>query len=238
MPLRDRKILTFDVVGTLIDFETGILDHIHGIAQKAGLMLTDRDILEAYAVAEDRQHRLTPHLSFPPMLPPMYREMAEKLKLPTSKGEDEGFRQSIAAWPAFADSVDALKRLKKHFRLVAMTNSDNWAVSHFARTLGSPFDDIVTGEDVGASKPDPQVFAYARGRQSVHGYRLSDYLHVAQSQYHDIGIAKKLGFCVCWIERRKGAQGFGATPAPEKVTTPDYHFASLKELAGAVEAGV
>jgi FMN phosphatase YigB (HAD superfamily) len=30
MPLTDRKVLTFDVVGTLIDFETAILDYVQG----------------------------------------------------------------------------------------------------------------------------------------------------------------------------------------------------------------
>ena len=91
---------------------------------------------------------------------------------------------------------------------------------------------------MGVNKPDPQVFAYCRGRQSVAGYRLADFLHVAQSQYHDIGVAKRLGFTVCWIERRKGQEGAGATPLPDQVTEPDYHFSSLAELADAMDAAV
>ena len=86
------------------------------------------------------------------------------------------------------------------------------------------------------SQPDPQFFAYNRGRQSAFGYKFGDILHVAQSQYHDIGVARELGYTVCWIERRQGLQGFGATPIPERVTTPDFRFATLKALADAVEA--
>jgi putative hydrolase of the HAD superfamily len=238
MSLRNYKIITFDVVGTLIDFETGILDYIQAIAQRAGLKLSVQKILETYATAEDHQHHLTPDLPFPSMLAPMYVEMGEKLGLPTVHGEAEGFRLSIPQWPAFPDAVAALKRLRKHFRLVAQTNSDNWALSHFAQTLDQPFDDLITAENVGLNKPDPQVFAYARGRQSVQGYKLADFLHVAQSQYHDIGVAKRLGYTVCWIERRKGKASTGATPAPETITIPDYHFATLAELADAVEASV
>lgn len=104
-----------------------------------------------------------------------------------------------------------------------------------SRTLGDPFDDRGTAEDVGANKPDPQVFAYCRGRQSVHRYTLADFLHVAQSQYHDIGAAKRLGFEVCWIERRRGQVGTGATPLARAVTTPDHHFSSIAELVTAVE---
>ena len=129
--------------------------------------LTDRAILEAYAVAEDRQHHETPRLPFPSMMAPMYREMAEVLGLPDSNSDAEEFRLSIPHWPAFADSVAALKRLKRRFHLVAMTNSDNWALSHFAKTLDQPFDDLVTAEMVGWNKPDPQVFAFTRGRLST-----------------------------------------------------------------------
>ncbi|MDQ0471266.1 HAD-IA family hydrolase [Labrys wisconsinensis] len=235
MTLNDYKILTFDVVGTLIDFETGILDYVRPVAERAGLQLDDEAILLSYGKAEEVEHRRTPGLPFPQMMAPAYLTMAAELGLPADDEVVEGFRLSIPAWPAFPDTVGALKRLRKRFRLVAMTNSDNWALGHFARTMEQPFDDTVTAEDVGTCKPDPQFFAYARGRQSPLGYTLATCLHVAQSQYHDIGVAHRLGYSTCWIQRRKGKQGFGASPAPAAVTEPDYHYASLVELADAVE---
>lgn len=235
MPLTDRKVMTFDVVGTLIDFEAGILAHVQEKARQAGVSVSDRAILEAYAAAEDRQHHETPRLPFPSMMAPMYREMAEVLGLPPADAEE--FRLSIPRWPAFPDSVAALKRLRKRFYLVAMTNSDNWALSHFAATLDLPFDDMVTAEMVGWNKPDPQVFAFTRGRLSKEGYGFADILHVAQSQYHDIAVSRRLGYHTCWIERRRGKAGAGATPMVETVAIPDYHFGSLVELADAVDAG-
>lgn len=235
MKLREFKILTFDVVGTLIDFEAGILDYVRPIAQRAGVQLDDEAILHSYGKAEGIEHERTPGLPFPPMMAPAYRTMAAELGLPADEATVEGFRLSIPAWPAFPDTVEALKRLRKHYRLVAMTNSDNWALGHFARTMEQPFDDMVTAEDVGTCKPDPQFFAYARGRQSSHGYKLEDYLHVAQSQYHDIGVAKRLGYRTCWIERRMGKEGFGGSPAPAVVTEPDYQLESLVKLADAVD---
>ncbi|WP_373505577.1 HAD-IA family hydrolase [Aestuariivirga sp.] len=237
MPLTDRKVLTFDVVGTLIDFEAGILDYVQAKAKAAGVKLTDQTILEAYAAAEDRQHHEAPRLPFPSMMAPMYREMADVLGLPGTEDDVENFRLSIPNWPAFPDSIAALNRLRKHFYLVAMTNSDNWALSHFAKTLDLPFDDLVTAEMVGWNKPDPQVFAFVRGRLSKEGYGFGDILHVAQSQYHDIAVALRLGYHTCWIERRKGKPGAGATPKVESVAIPDYHFGSLVELADAVNAG-
>ena len=237
MALSDRKVLTFDIGGTLIDFESGILDYVQSRARAAGVPLSDRAVLEAYAAAEDHQHHETPRLPFPAMMAPMYREMAEVLGLPDSHADAEEFRLSIPHWPAFPDSIQALKRLRKRFHLVAMTNADDWALSHFARALDQPFDDMVTAEMVGWSKPDPQIFAFTRGRLSKDGFAFADILHVAQSQYHDIAVARRLGFQTCWIERRKGLQGTGATPKVQKVAIPDYHFSSLGELADAVEAG-
>jgi len=236
MALCDRKVLTFDVMGTLIDYEIGVANYIRPIARRTGRDLADETILACFGRAEGEQHRLAPGQPFPVMLAPIYRAMAPELGLPADEKLAEGLRSSIPDWPPFPDSLAALRQLKQRFRLVAMTNADNWAVGYFSHTLGAPFDDIVTAEDVGTCKPDPQVFAYTRGRQSVLGFRLADFLHVAQSQFHDIGVAKRLGFQVCWIERRKGKKGSGATP-PTEITRPDYHFASLAELAEAVESG-
>lgn len=53
-----------------------------------------------------------------------------------------------------------------------------------------------------------------------------------------IGVAKRLGYEVCWIERRRGQAGFGATPAPEDVAAPDYHCSAVAKLVAAVEQSV
>ncbi len=237
MSLKDRKILTFDVIGTLIDFETGLLNHFRPLVARAGAGLDDAAILADFAAAEDRQHRLTPGRTFTAMLPEIYRAMAAQHGFPASEKDVAGLRLSMESWPAFPDSVAAMKALRKNFRLVALTNADKWALAIFSRTLDEPFDDKVSAEDVEACKPDPQVFAYARGRNSHLGYAIKDYLHVAQSQFHDIGVAKRLGYQVCWIERRQGQEGSGGSPPVAETVTPDYHFATLAQLVAAVDSG-
>lgn len=164
-----------------------------------------------------------------------YGEMATDLALPTSPGLGEGLRDSVARWPAFPDSVTALKRLGARFKLVAMTNAQRWALDHMEKTPGKPFYDSVTVDEALVEKPDPMFFAFARGFSTA-GYKLEDTLHVAQSQYHDIGVARRLGYTVCWIERRKGMKGSGGTIEVAEPTRPDYHFATLAELADAVDA--
>jgi putative hydrolase of the HAD superfamily len=95
----------------------------------------------------------------------------------------------------------------------------------------------LSADDALCEKPDPCYFAYARGRyEAAWGLRQADNLHVAQSQYHDIGVARRLGITTCWIERRHGQKDSGGTIDAAR-TEPDYHFHTLAELADAVDAG-
>lgn len=231
MSFDNFKVLTFDVVGTLIDFEKGVLESVRRLGGAAAQKLTDDQIFKPYI----RGRAAYPGRSSEVMFD-VYLSLAQDLGLPADKVTAEAFQLDVLRWPAFADSIKALKRLRKRFRLVAMTNADRIALSCYAHTLGDPFDDSISCDDTGVAKPNPQFFAYNRGRQAAHGYKFSEILHVAQSQYHDIGIARALGYSVCWIERRQGLTGFGATPIPEQVTNPDFHFSSLKALADAVDA--
>jgi putative hydrolase of the HAD superfamily len=231
MKLTDFKVLTFDVVGTLIDFERGVLASVRRLGGPAANDLTDDQIFEPYM----RGRAAFPGRSSHAMAN-VYLSLAKALGLPNDLQSAAAFQRDVLEWPAFPDSVEALQRLRMHFRLVAMTNADRVALSAYAHTLGDPFDDSVCCDETGVAKPDPQFFAYNRGRQAAFGYKFRDILHTAQSQYHDIGVATELGYSTCWIERRRGQTGFGATPIPGKVTTPTFCFPTLAALADAVEA--
>lgn len=231
MSFKQFKALTFDVVGTLIDFEAGILNHVRKVGGAAANACSDDDILKAYRVTR----AASASGWWPDDLERCYHLMAAQLKLPDSAEFARGLALSVEQFPAFPDSVEALKRLRKHFKLVATTNSRIWALNHMARTLDEPFDVRVTVDDVRFEKPDPQFFAYTRGVLATQGIVFEQILHVAQSQYHDIGVAMGLGYQTCWIERRHNQKGSGGTLESEH-TKPHYHFTSLAQLADAVDA--
>lgn len=231
MSFAQFKVLTFDVVGTLIDFETGILDAVRAIGGRGAAELSDEQIFEPYKRGRDLHHGRSSEV-----MGEVYRHLAGELGLPADRQAADAFQLAVLRWAPFADSVDALRRLRRRFRLVAMTNADRTAFTAYAHALGNPFDDGVTADDTGCAKPDPQFFAHNRGRQAAFGYKFVDILHVAQSQHHDIGVATSLGYRTCWIERRQGTPGFGGTPAVPELTRPTYHFATLKALADAVDA--
>jgi putative hydrolase of the HAD superfamily len=230
MSLHNFKLLTFDVVGTLINFEKGVLDAFRSLSGKSTGEVSDDTIFTSYKAGRDKHY-----LRSSEVMRDVYRHVAQELGFPNQAQHAEAFQAAVLRWPAFSDSVEALRRLRRRYRLVAMTNADRVALSCYAQTLGDPFDDMVCFDDTGVSKPNPEFFAFNRGRQSAFGYKFRDILHVAQSQYHDIGVARQLGYKVCWIERRQGQQGYGGTPAPKQFTKPDYHFATLAQLADAVD---
>lgn len=220
--------LTFDVVGTVIDFEAGILEwwrpHLEGQGIRAG----DTEILAAFAEAEDRLQRSRPDLPFTDMLPPIYHDLAASWSLSGGEEAAGDFRNSIAHWPAFPDSEEVLRTLGQRYRLVAMTNADAWATKAMNRTVGNLFDDQVTCDAVGVNKPDQRFFQYMLDKIGV---AKEEVLHFAQSQYHDIGGAKRFGLTTAWVERRHGKEGGGATPEVGDRTEPDIHVHSLAELA-------
>ena len=220
------KVMTFDVVGTLIDFESGMLAY-RRTSGAAPADISDDAILDAYRASRTAGKTLR----YPDDLERAYFNLVRDVRLKDSAVFARGFRDSAAVWPAFPDSVEALKRLSNRYRLVAMTNAQRWALDHFARTLGNPFWDSISVDDALCEKPDPNFFGFARGRISRSGFVRDQILHVAQSQFHDIGVAKALGYATCWIERRKSQPGFGGTIAVDKLTTPDFHFGTLAELA-------
>ena len=54
MSFSNFKVLTFDIVGTLIDFETGVLNAVRKISGKMPAELSDEKIFESYKRGRDK----------------------------------------------------------------------------------------------------------------------------------------------------------------------------------------
>jgi putative hydrolase of the HAD superfamily len=228
--LNEFNTLTFDVVGTLIDFESGILEWFRPTLVNKSVEKTDEEILTAFAIYEDRYQKEAPGKPFTAMLPLIYRDMALQWDIDANDAEAIEFQESIQSWPSFPDTVAALEELQSRYRLVAVTNADAWALKYMSATMGDPFDEQVTCDEVGVNKPSPRVFDYVLEKLSSADVSKRDILHTAQSQYHDIVPAMKLGFSTMWIERRQGKESFGATPKPSQVVEPTYHANSMEDF--------
>ena len=158
MKLTDFKALSFDCYGTLIDWETGMLEALKPLTSRVARTLTRDEILQAHARHESAQQIETPTKLYRDLLPIVYRRLAEEWAVPASWSECVAYGRSIPNWPAFPDSADALAYLKRHFKLIILSNVDNESFAASNEKLQVHFDAIYTAEDIGSYKPVESQF--------------------------------------------------------------------------------
>ncbi|MFO0991918.1 MAG: haloacid dehalogenase type II [Hyphomicrobiales bacterium] len=236
MKLTQFKALTFDCYGTLIDWESGMVAALKPLTAKVKQSLTRDQILEAHARHESSQQHETPAKRYSELLAVVYKRLAEEWGVPQSWDECLAYGNSIKDWPAFPDSAEALAYLKKHYKLVILSNVDNASFAHSNKKLGVTFDAVYTAEDIGSYKPAARNFDYMLDKLKTLGLEKKDILHTAESLFHDHRPANDQGLHNCWIFRRFDKEGFGATMNPGVMPTYDFRFTSMAELAAAHRA--
>lgn len=233
MRLSDFKVLTFDCYGTLIDWETGLFEALKPLTRRLASPLTRDAILEAHARHEASQEDFTPAKRYPELLATVYKRLAEEWETPVTWEECLAYGASIGDWPAFPDSAEALTYLKRHYKLVILSNVDNASFAHSNAKLGVVFDAVYVAEDIGSYKPSRRNFDYMLEKLRARGIAAGDILHTAQSLFHDHAPANALGLKSCWIDRRFDKEGFGATVDPGAMPRIDFRFESMAALADA-----
>lgn len=233
MRLGDFSTLTFDCYGTLIDWESGMLAGLEPLASRVPNPPSRNEILQAHARHESEQQRQTPTRLYRDLLPIVYKRLAEEWGVAAPWDECVRYGRSVRDWPAFADTADALAYLKRHFKLVILSNVDNESFSFSREKLGVAFDAVVTAEDVGAYKPSLSGFDYMLAKLGARGIGKAAILHTAESLFHDHGPANRLGLASCWIHRRHADEGFGATMDPGEQPRIDFRFTSMGAFAEA-----
>jgi 2-haloacid dehalogenase len=219
------EALTFDVYGTLIDWETGIAGWLRPFAD-----VSDDALLESFA-RHEAALEAGPYRRYREVLAEALRGVGRDFGFEPTDQQAAAFGASVGVWPAFPDSVAALAALRKRFRLGVITNCDDDLFALSSRRLGVEFDWVITAQQARGYKPRLENFTYAFERIDVPRERI---LHVAQSLFHDHVPAKSLGMTTVWIDRRHGRDGFGATPPAQ--AAPDLTLPDLRSLAQAARA--
>jgi putative hydrolase of the HAD superfamily len=237
MDLSGITTLGFDCYGTLIDWEAGILAELRPWARQHGFAAGDEALLEAFASVEATVQRETPSALYRDVLAETHRRLAERLGAPLDDAAARDFGRSVGRWPAFPDSPAALARLAQRYRLVILSNVDRESFAQSNERLGVRFAHVFTAQDIGSYKPALANFEYLLANLAAVGVDRHAILHVAQSLFHDIEPARRLGLATCWVNRRRGRSGWGATPAPAGAVKPDLEVADLAELAALLVPG-
>jgi 2-haloacid dehalogenase len=223
--LRSFRALSFDCYGTLIDWQSGILGALRPLLAGAGRDRSDAAIIADFAAHERR-------IESGPYLP--YREVLRGVALAVigsglPLAAAQALPNSLARWAPFPDTNPALARLARRFPLGIASNVDNDLFAATRGLLTVPFAAIVTAQEVRSYKPADPHF-----HELTHRLRLApaEILHVAESRYHDIEPAGRLGFGTVWINR-SGAAPSASGPGGGD---PMWTFPSLAALADAVDA--
>ncbi|KAF2993433.1 hypothetical protein E8E13_000904 [Curvularia kusanoi] len=233
-PLTSFKLLSFDVYGTLIDWERGALTALAPALKKGNVPdLSRQKILQLFDALEAPLEKQHPDWPYSRILSAVYPKLLASLGLPPPSDEESAaFGASVGDWPAFPDTVAALQRLQKRYKLVVLSNVDNasFAASN-ARALGGfAFDAVFTAQEIGSYKPSHRNFEFMLGEvERRFGVRKEEVLQTAQSQFHDHHPARELGIRSVWISRPEAVMGNRENPVF------DWRFDTLGDMADAVE---
>ncbi len=220
------SVMTFDCYGTLIDWEPGILHAVRPILASHAVTMADERILEMYGALEpEAEHG--DFRDYKTVLKLVLQGFGERLGFQPTAAELERFSQSVRDWLPFPDSAPSLRALHTRYKLAIISNIDDDLIAASVQRLGVPFDWIITAEQARSYKPSPNNFNVALQRIGLPKERI---LHVAQSLYHDIAPARRLGLATVWVNRRQGKAGAGATRTAQ--ATPDLEVPDLATLAG------
>lgn len=244
-PFSEYKALSFDIYGTLIDWESGISIALEPLRKRLADSKPKDDKTEIsvrlFAKYEAPIEAAHPTMIYSKVLSETYLRIAEELglsTLATADGLQEEaaiFGASVGEWPAFPDTVKAMETLAKHYKLIVLSNVDK---KSFAATCDGPLKDVhfdakYVAEDIGSFKPDLKNFDYLlEGCKREFGVEKEQLLHVAASITHDQRPAKKMGLSSVWVSRENSV----TQPDVEKAVKEDevgygWKVATLGELA-------
>ena len=228
--LTDFDALTFDCYGTLIDWEKGIYTALKPWLDREGVTAGEDEVLAIFARFESGQQAETPDMLYPHVLARVHRGLAGHWGVTSSDADADAFGASVPDWPAFPDSVEALAYLKKHYKLVILSNVDRESFKGSAARLKVEFDAVFTAQDIGSYKPDPANFAYMLSTLAASGIDKARILHTAQSLFHDHVPATAAGLTTNWIDRRHDKPGLGATAAPPSEARIDFRHTGMADF--------
>ncbi len=216
--------VSFDCYGTLVDWESGICGAADEVLRSHGVRRTRGEILDLFAEIEPRVQNSDSYLTYRCVLRRVMAEMGNALGIRCGEPELNCLADSLAGWPVFPEVREALTALQTRYKLAVISNVDDELFAGTAEALNVDFDAVVTAEQARSYKPSRRNFDLAAARLGV---ETDAWLHVAESLFHDIGPANRLGIASVWVNRAGRGGGTRRTEA-----FPDLVVSDLGELVG------
>ena len=186
---------TFDVYGTLVDWNSGIAAELVRLFGESRA----HELLASYHAIEPRIQREQPTARYRDVMGSVLAEIASQDGVGLPAAERDALGASLPGWPVFPEVPDALADARQRgWKLVALSNTDRDLIEPSLHAIGVPFDGAIVASEVGSYKPAQghwRAFLESTGADPAH------HVHVAQSHFHDIVPATDLGIPTIWINR-------------------------------------
>jgi 2-haloacid dehalogenase/putative hydrolase of the HAD superfamily len=221
MPLpKEVTFVTFDVYGTLIDWESGAYDAFAKEADKDGYTLSREELVPLFLEIQ-KEIKGGSYELYAEVLRRTAVQISRQLGWPLEPSRSGFLPESVKRWPPFKETNTQLDRFRKKFDLGLISNIDDKLLGETRRWFKTDFDLVVTAQQVRSYKPDPAHFNECARRIGTK----KGWVHIASSYYHDVEPCIKLKVPVIWVNRSKES----LDPSQKKPT------AEVKTLLDAVK---
>ena len=216
--------VTFDVYGTLIDWEDGIHEAFAKEAERDGFTI-ERDRLIPLFMDTEKDIEGGSYELYAEVLRRTAVRISRELDWPLEPSRSGFLPDSVQRWTPFRETNPTLDRLKKKFQVGLISNIDDKLLGQTRRHMPIDFDLVVTAQQVRSYKPDPAHFTEAERRMGTK----RGWVHVGSSYYHDIEPCLKKKIPVIWVNRHK-------QPLEQNQKKPTAEVHNLREAAKLVGA--
>ena len=149
--------VTFDVYGTLIDWETGVYDAFSR-RPSATASRSTRDELIPLSTRSQREIEGGSYELYAEVLRRTAVEIAKQLGWPLEPSRSGFLPDSVQRWPPFKETNAQLTKLAKKYKIGLISNIDDKLLGQTRRHIPIDFDLVVTAQQVRSYKPDPAHF--------------------------------------------------------------------------------
>jgi 2-haloacid dehalogenase/putative hydrolase of the HAD superfamily len=195
---KDITFVTFDVYGTLIDWETGAYDAFSTEAARDGFTIERDELIPLFHQVQQRIQAGSYEL-YAEVLRRTAVEIAKQLGWPLEPSRSGFPPDSVQRWPPFKETNAVLQKIAKKHKVGLISNIDDKLLGQTRRHIPLDFDLVVTAQQVRSYKPDPAHFTECERR--IGGKK--GWIHVAASYYHDVEPCLKKKIPILWVNRSK-----------------------------------
>jgi 2-haloacid dehalogenase len=188
--------VTFDVYGTLIDWESGIYDAFRREAAKDGFTVRREELIPLFHEIE-REVEGGSYELYAEVLRRTAVQIAKRLGWEMEPVRSGFLPDSVQRWRPFPETNKMLTAFGKRFGTGLLSNVDDKLLGQTRRHIPHDFDLVVTAQQVRSYKPDPAHFKECERRIGTK----KGWVHVAASRYHDVEPCTKLKVPVVWVNR-------------------------------------